>query len=75
LGLEALDITSNLVGWSLRHAWGFRKYATHKQTCISKINSLRDLRRQKDLKFNSRKGRRITKDPLISKPFVAKVYL
>jgi len=44
----------------------------NKQTCISNYNSLRDFKKQKYFEFISKKGRRITKDYLKSKPFLAK---
>jgi len=43
-----------------------------KQTCISNSNSLRDFKKQNNFEFTSTKGRKITKDYLKSKPFLAK---
>ena len=47
----------------------------NKQTCISNSNSLRDFKKQKNFEFTSRKGKRITKDYLKFKPFLAKATL
>ena len=47
----------------------------NKQTCISNSNSLRDFKKQKNFESTFRKGRRITKDYLKSKPFLAKATL
>ena len=44
----------------------------NQQTCISNSKSLRDFKKQKKFDFTSKKRRRIIKDYLKSKPFLAK---